>query len=129
MAQSKSIPAQRAEQKRKDARRSPSLSLSLGRESEARTSGPTGVISERGPAQRILWPLSFDQESGGGVAPAGIDVSYGERSESGCAAQLGLIKITFRTPSDMLRERRTNRRSVGASLTDKKRRCAAEIAF
>ena len=41
-----------------------SLSLSLGRESEARTSGATGVIPERGPAQRILWPLSFDHESG-----------------------------------------------------------------
>ena len=41
-----------------------SLSLSLGRESEARTSGATGVIPERGPAQRILCPLSFDQESG-----------------------------------------------------------------
>ena len=41
-----------------------SLSLSLGRESDARTSGATGVIPERGPAKRILWPLSFDQESG-----------------------------------------------------------------
>ena len=46
MAQSKSIPAQRAEQKRKEARRSPSLSLSLGRESEARGRAATGVLLE-----------------------------------------------------------------------------------
>ena len=38
-----------------------------------------------------LWPLSFDQESGGGVAPAGNDVSSVSGSESRCAAQLSLL--------------------------------------
>ena len=78
------------------------------------------------------WPVPNGMKAPVGLSrprsrpKGGIDVSYGEKGESGCAAQLGLIKIAFRTPSDMLRERGTNRRSEGASLTDAKSRRAAE---
>ena len=106
-----------------------SLSLSLGRESEARTSGATGVIPERGPAQRILWPLSFDQESGDpgvgrlsdkfsnrytthGTIKNHPGDSAGTKIERSVALQQGAGKAR--------KEQRTTLRYEGAFLTDKK---------